>query len=125
MSPRRSSHDPLAPANAPRWLVVRNMHRKVLEHRLLPPGSDLRGAFVKALAAHADAGWQLETFSSDLACAFLRPRSRAARDYDRGLRSDAADRQPAHVNPAMAGEGLPPIIARDGSRRGPEGFVAS
>jgi hypothetical protein len=46
------------------------MHRKVLDHRLLPPGSDLRGAFVKALAAHADAGWHLETFSSDLACAF-------------------------------------------------------
>ena len=38
------------------------MHRDVLEHRLLAPGSDLRGAFVKALAAHVEEGWQLETF---------------------------------------------------------------
>jgi hypothetical protein len=70
MVSRRSSFDPFAPSAAPRWLVVRNMHRKVLEHRLLPPGNDLRGAFVKALAAHVDEGWQLETFFSDLACAF-------------------------------------------------------
>ena len=70
MSPRRSSFDPFAPSDAPRWLVVRDMCRTVLEHRELPPGTDLRGAFVKALAAHAGAGWQLETFSSDLGCAF-------------------------------------------------------
>ena len=70
MSPRRSSFDPLTPSNGARWLVVRDMCRRVLEHRKLPPGTDLRAAFVKALAAHADEGWQLETFSSDLACGF-------------------------------------------------------
>lgn len=59
MSPRRSTYDALAVTNEPRWLVVRDMCRAVLEHRELPPGTDLRAAFVKALAAHADAGWQL------------------------------------------------------------------
>jgi hypothetical protein len=28
----------------------------VLDHRLLPPGIDLYGAFIKALAAHVDNG---------------------------------------------------------------------
>jgi hypothetical protein len=70
MVSRRSFYDALAPSNGPHWLVVRNMHRQVLEHRPLPPGSDLRATFVKALAAHVDDGWQLETFSSNLACAF-------------------------------------------------------
>jgi len=46
------------------------MCREVLEHRMLPPGSDLCGAFVTALAAHVAAGWTLETFSSKTACAF-------------------------------------------------------
>jgi hypothetical protein len=46
------------------------MHRELLHHQLLAPGSDLCGAFVKALASHVDAGWTLETFSSNAACAF-------------------------------------------------------
>lgn len=46
------------------------MHRSILEQRLLPPGSDLLGAFAKALAAHVDDGWQLEVFSSTQACGF-------------------------------------------------------
>jgi hypothetical protein len=76
---RRSAYDVLAPSDAPRWLVVRNMHRAVLEHRGLPPGSDLRGAFALALAAHVKEGWLLERFSSDLACAFCsRGRERRA-----------------------------------------------
>ncbi len=68
--PRRSSYEPLQCSSQPRWLVVRDMHRAVLEHRLLPPGSDLYGAFIKALAAHVDEGWQMEVFSSSHACAF-------------------------------------------------------
>jgi hypothetical protein len=67
---RRSSYDPLAVSTEPRWLVVRNMHSSILEQRVLRPGDDLRGAFAKALAAHVDDGWQLETFSSSLACGF-------------------------------------------------------
>lgn len=46
------------------------MRRAVLEHRLLAPGTDLRGEFVKALAAHVEGGWQLGEFSSSVACAF-------------------------------------------------------
>jgi hypothetical protein len=70
MSPRRSVYDPLQISAHPRWLVVRTMCRDVLEQRLLPPGSDLCGAFVTALAAQVAAGWTLETFSSNTACAF-------------------------------------------------------
>jgi hypothetical protein len=72
MSPRRSRYEPLQPSPHPRWLVVRTMCQEVLEHRMLPPGSDLCGAFVTALAAHVAAGWTLETFSSSTACAFCR-----------------------------------------------------
>jgi hypothetical protein len=36
----------------------------------LKPLADLKAAFVRALAAYADAGWTLERFSSDHACAF-------------------------------------------------------
>jgi len=46
------------------------MHGSIVEHRLLPPNTDLYGAFIKALAHHVDEGWQLETFSSTHACAF-------------------------------------------------------
>lgn len=67
---RRSRYEPLQPSPHPRWLVVRTMCQEVLEHRLLPPGSDLRGAFVTALAAQVAAGWTLESFSSNTACAF-------------------------------------------------------
>ena len=70
MASRRSSYEPLLPSIHPRWLVVRNMHRAILEQRLLAPGSDLYGAFIKALSAHVDDGWQMETFSSSHACAF-------------------------------------------------------
>jgi hypothetical protein len=70
MSARRSVYDPLQISAHPRWLVVRTMCRDVLEQRLLSPGSDLCGAFVTALAAHVAAGWTLETFSSNTACAF-------------------------------------------------------
>jgi hypothetical protein len=70
MPPRRNSYEPLALSKEPRWIVVRNMHRTVLVQQRLEPGTDLYGAYVKAMAAHADAGWQLESFSSSHACVF-------------------------------------------------------
>ena len=72
MVKRRSSFDPLLPVNEPRWLCVRRMDQGLIESQRLEPGADLKAAFVRALAAHADAGWMLERFSSDLACAFCR-----------------------------------------------------
>src|SRR5438270_8793733 len=70
MSPRHSKYEPLQPSGQPRWLVIRNMHRGLLSQQLLAPGTDLGGAFVMALAAQVQAGWTLETFSSNVACAF-------------------------------------------------------
>jgi hypothetical protein len=40
------------------------MHGAVLEARLLPPGSDLKRAFVAAMLEWIDAGWQIKEFSS-------------------------------------------------------------
>jgi hypothetical protein len=57
-------------ANSPRWLVVRNQYNDRMEHELLDAGTDLYGAFVKALARHVDDGWQLENFSSNTTLAF-------------------------------------------------------
>ncbi len=73
--PRRCSYEPLQRSAHPRWLVVRDMHRSVIEHRLLPADTDLYGVFIKALAAHVDDGWQLEVFSSSHACAFCARRN--------------------------------------------------
>jgi hypothetical protein len=61
---RRSTFDPLEPTREPRWYVVRDMHRSVLEVRRLPPGADLKRAFVAAMLEWIDAGWQLGEFSS-------------------------------------------------------------
>lgn len=55
---------PLEPTTEARWYVVRNMHRAVLEARVLPPGTDLKRALVAAMLEHIDAGWQLGEFSS-------------------------------------------------------------
>jgi hypothetical protein len=70
MARHRASFDPLMPVNEPRWVVVRRMDQAPIECTLLPPLTDLKAAFVRALAAYADAGWTLERFSSDVACAF-------------------------------------------------------
>lgn len=66
----RASFDPLMPVNEPRWVVVRRMDQALVESTCLAPRTDLKAAFVHALAAYADAGWTLERFSSDVACAF-------------------------------------------------------
>ena len=61
---RRSVFDPLEPTREPRWYVVRNMHRAVLEARMLAPGVNLKRAFVAAMLEWIDAGWELGEFSS-------------------------------------------------------------
>ena len=48
------------------------MDQGLIECQRLEPEADLKAAFVHALASHPDAGWTLERFSSDLACAFCR-----------------------------------------------------
>jgi len=61
---RRHVFDPLEPAREPRWYTVRNMRGALLEARLLPPGSDLKRAFVAAMLEWIDAGWALGEFGS-------------------------------------------------------------
>jgi hypothetical protein len=72
MVSRRSSFDPLLPVDEPRWLCMRRMDNELIESTLILARADLKAAFVRALASLVDAGWTLERFSSDLACAFCR-----------------------------------------------------
>jgi hypothetical protein len=67
---RRSVFDPLEPTSEPRWHVVRNMHRAVLDARLLPPGTNLKRTFVAAMLEHIDGGWQLGEFGSRIGVFF-------------------------------------------------------
>jgi hypothetical protein len=66
----RHVFDPLEPTKEPRWYEVRNMHRGLLEARLLPPGTDLKRAFVAAMLEWIDAGWTLGEFSSRIGTFF-------------------------------------------------------
>jgi hypothetical protein len=61
---RRHVFDPLESTKEPRWYEVRNMHRALLEARLLPAGTELKRAFLAAMLEWIDAGWQLGEFSS-------------------------------------------------------------
>jgi hypothetical protein len=60
----RSVFDPLEISKESRWLVVRNMHRAVLEVRPLPAGANLKRAFIAAMLEWIDAGWDIAEFSS-------------------------------------------------------------
>ena len=60
----------LLPTQERRWIAVYNVLRRVIEHREIPPGADLPGELVKALAAHVEQGFVLEDFSSKRASAF-------------------------------------------------------
>ena len=70
MATRRSRFDPLKPIDQPRWLTIRDAFGRLLEQRCLERGTDLKAIMVKTLADHADAGWTLESYSSELASSF-------------------------------------------------------
>jgi hypothetical protein len=61
---RRTVFGPLEPTKEPRWYVVRNMHRTVIEARALPAGANLKRTLVVSMLEHIDAGWRLREFSS-------------------------------------------------------------
>jgi len=65
---RRNVFDPLEPTKEPRWYVVRNMHRTVLEARALPAGAGCRPQvhLRRDHARHIDAGWKLGELSSSI-----------------------------------------------------------
>jgi hypothetical protein len=54
---RRSAPDPLAPIDAPAWLVVRDMCGRLLEVTELPPRADQRAILVAAREARIADGW--------------------------------------------------------------------
>jgi hypothetical protein len=61
---RHAARTHAAARGEPRWYTVRNMHGALLESRHLAAGSDMKRAFVAAMLAWIDAGWQLGEFSS-------------------------------------------------------------
>jgi hypothetical protein len=76
---RRHVFDSLEPTKEPCWYEVRNMHRGLLEARLLPAGTDLKRSFVAAMLEWIDAGWKLGEFSSRIGTFFC------TRDADRRM----------------------------------------
>jgi hypothetical protein len=60
MASRRSTNDPLANCDQPRWLVASTMHHAVIDSREIPPGADLRAVMRDAQAAMVADGWQPE-----------------------------------------------------------------
>jgi hypothetical protein len=61
---RRSAPDPLAPIDAPTWLVVRDMCSQLLERHELPPRADQRAALEAARAARIADGWRADEIGS-------------------------------------------------------------
>jgi hypothetical protein len=61
---RRTVFDPLEPTSEPRWYAVRDRLGGLLEVRPLPPGTNLKRAFVAAMLEWLDGGWELGEFSS-------------------------------------------------------------
>ncbi len=54
---RHNSPDPLAPANEPRWLVVRDRCSRPLRYSVLPPRVDLKAALAAERQRLVDDGW--------------------------------------------------------------------
>lgn len=57
---RRSAPDPLAPIDAPTWLVARDMCGLLLELTELPPRIDQRAVLAMAREARLTDGWQAD-----------------------------------------------------------------
>lgn len=66
---RRSAPDPLAPIDAPTWLVVRDMCGATLERTELPPRADQRAVLSAAREARIAEGWRADEIRPR--CAFF------------------------------------------------------
>ena len=67
---RRPRPDPLAPVNAPRWLVVRDELSQPVEALTLAPLTDLRAALLEEREARAHEGWQVDEVAPRVAFFF-------------------------------------------------------
>jgi len=71
MARRRGQLDPFIPSRQARWLIVSIPGGSPLAVDLLPPGSDLQGAFLRAVAEHRARGWVIEN-DPTYPCVFMR-----------------------------------------------------
>ena len=76
---QRAAFNPLAPAPAPRWYVVRTMHGSIIESRPLVAGANLTHVFITAMLAWMDGEWTISEFSSKSATFFC------SRDLERRM----------------------------------------
>lgn len=60
MPRRRSSPDPLATVNEPRWLVIQDRSSQPIRSIRLEPRTDLKAALAKARQHFIDSGWDVE-----------------------------------------------------------------
>jgi hypothetical protein len=65
---RKGVTDPLDPVDEPRWLVVRDLCRRVLEYQELWPGRDLRAALAAECDRRTADGWTVDDIPPH--CAF-------------------------------------------------------
>ena len=66
---RRSAPDPLAPVDAPTWLVVRSATGFVVESTELAPGADLRSVLTTARETRISDGWAAQQIGAS--CSFF------------------------------------------------------
>jgi len=71
MARRRGQLDPFLPSSQARWLIVSAAGGSPLSVDLLPPGSDLQGAFLRAVNEHRAQGWFIEN-EPTYPCVFAR-----------------------------------------------------
>jgi hypothetical protein len=57
---RRAAPDPLAPIDAPTWLVVRDIYSQLLQCTELPPRADQRATLAAARESRIADGWQAD-----------------------------------------------------------------
>lgn len=60
MPRRRSSPDPLATVNEPRWLVIQDRRSQPIRHIRLEPRADLKATLAKARQHFIDTGWDVD-----------------------------------------------------------------
>jgi hypothetical protein len=71
MARRRGQLDPFMPSSQARWLIVSAAGGTPLCVDLLAPGTDLQGAFLRAVAEHRALGWFIEN-EPTYPCVFAR-----------------------------------------------------
>ena len=87
----------MLPGPAPRWIAVYDMLSRLIDHRPIPPGMDVPGELVRMLAAQVEAGFTLESFSSQRSSVYCH-RGTERREISVVLNDPTKPLPPQHAN---------------------------